>query len=143
MEQRHAPTVMLVEDEPIIADLYETILGRKPYHIVKAFNKTSAIELIQEHRPSLILLDLMIPIGPGEDLITYDHPVGFDILEWIRDHPDLTHTKVVVLTNLESDAHREHAEHLGAAEYLVKVQHDPHDIAAKVDTLLSAARNAS
>jgi len=130
------PIILLVEDEPIIAELYHTVLGMRPYRVFKAYNKRSAIELIQEHKPHLILLDLMIPIGPGEELITYDHPVGFDILEWVRHHPDTAHTKVVILTNLESEANREHAEKLGVTDYLVKAAHDPHDILKRVDSVL-------
>ncbi|MBI3956806.1 MAG: response regulator [Candidatus Kerfeldbacteria bacterium] len=130
------PTILLVEDEPIIAEMYQAVLGTRPYRVILALNKQRAIELIEGEKPGLILLDLMIPIGAGEDLITYDHPVGFDILEWVNDHPDLAHTKVMVLTNLESTAHREHAERLGVTDYLVKAEHDPHDILRRVDAIV-------
>lgn len=132
------PIILLVEDEPMIADLYATVLSTRPYRVLRALNKTSALSLIEEHRPHLILLDLMIPIGAGEDLISYDHPVGFDIVEWVHHHPELTGTKIVIITNLESDEHRRHAMQLGVTEYLVKAQYDPHAIAEKVETILEA-----
>ncbi|MFH1171809.1 MAG: response regulator [bacterium] len=136
MEKKPLPSILLIEDEPMISELYSAVLGVRPYQLFKAFNKTSAIELITEHKPHLILLDLMIPIGRGEDLISYDHPVGFDILEWVHHHPEMAHTKIVVLTNLESDEFRDHAEKLGAVAYLIKAEHEPHDILAQVDLLL-------
>lgn len=130
------PTILLVEDEPMIAHLYHSILGMRPYMVLTAFNKQAAIQMIIRHRPHVILLDLMIPLGPGESLISYDHPVGFDILEWVNNHPELQHTKVAILTNLESEQYKKHAEQLGVSAYIVKAEHDPHELLATVESLL-------
>lgn len=131
--------ILLVEDEPMISELYRTVLAAEQYVVVLAFNKTSAIHLIERHRPKIILLDLMIPIGPGENLIEYDHPVGFDILEWVHHHDALAHTKVVIITNLDSEEHKRHAEELGAALYLVKSSIEPKEMVRRVDALARAA----
>lgn len=126
--------ILLVEDEPMIAQLYAAVLQSK-YSVVTAHSKQAAIERLQEQRPDVLLLDLMIPIGVGEDLITYDHPVGFDILEWMRHHKDLQKTKVVIVTNVESDEHRRHAERLGAVLYLVKASMEPYELVRHVDAV--------
>ncbi len=130
--------ILIVEDEPMISEMYRTVLSKSAYHVLTALNKTAAIELITKHKPNIVLLDLMIPIGPGEELITYDHPVGFDILEWVRHHPDLDGTKIVIITNLDSLEHKRHAEQLGAIDYLVKANFGPKDIVKHVDALLKA-----
>lgn len=119
----------------MINDIYKTVLKDRRYEVVSAYNKQSALKYIDDHRPDLILLDLMIPIGPGEELITYDHPVGFDILEWLHHHKVYSKIPVVILTNLDSDMHKEHAEKLGAREYLVKANLEPHDVVRYVDAL--------
>lgn len=131
-------SVLIVEDEPLISELYRAVLSTGPYKVLTAFNKQTAVELITQYRPHLILLDLMIPIGPGEELVTYDHPVGFDIVEWVRDHPELGKTKILVLTNLDSDMHKTHAEQLGVADYLMKVSLEPKELARKVDSIMKA-----
>ncbi len=130
-------TILLVEDEPLIAELYRSVLEAQHYTVTIASNKQAALQKIQETVPQLILLDLMIPIGGGEDLITYDHPVGFDILEWVKHHPECSQTKVMVLTNLDSNEHQSLAERLGAVAYLVKSNLEPHDIVRHVDAVVA------
>ena len=126
------PTVLIVEDEPLIAAIYTAVLRRLPYHVETAHSKQSALTKIQKLAPNLILLDLLIPLGVGEDLVEYSHPVGFDILEWVRHHPQYAHAKVIVLTNLDADLHEKHARALGADEYLVKANLDPLAVADRV-----------
>ncbi|MBI4415323.1 MAG: response regulator [Candidatus Kerfeldbacteria bacterium] len=130
-----ARTILLVEDEPIIAELYRAVLATRDYDVVTAFNKQSALTLIQERTPRVVLLDLMIPLGPGESLVTYDHPVGFDILEWMHHHAAYKSIPVMVVTNLESDQFRKHAESLGIAGYFVKANLDPKDLLRHVDSI--------
>ncbi len=129
--------ILLIEDEPLIAELYRAVLTEGKYEVITAFNKRSAVELIERLKPRLVLLDLMIPIGSGEDFIEYDHPVGFDVLEWIRHHPGCKETKVIVITNLDSDDNKRMAESLGAVLYLVKAGMEPHELVRHVDSVLS------
>ncbi len=129
------PKILLVEDEPIIASLYESILVQK-YDVITAGNKQLAILQLEAVHPHVLLLDLMIPLGVGEDFITYDHPVGFDILEWLHQHDELSDVRTIIITNLESDEHRKHAEQLGAVRYLVKASVEPHEILRNVDSVL-------
>lgn len=131
-------TILLIEDEPLIAGMYEDVLAKHPFSVVKAASKESAINQIQRHKPQLILLDLMIPLGSGEDLITYDHPVGFDILEWVRHHPEYAKTKVIVVTNLESDTHHKLADSLGVSGYVVKASLEPHDLITTVNAAMAS-----
>lgn len=128
-------TILLVEDEPMISELYRTVLTQHQYVVILAHNKQSALFLLEQHRPSLVLLDLMIPVGAGEGFIEYDHPVGFDVLEWAHHHPEFAAVKFVVITNLDSEEHRKHALQLGAAAYLVKADVEPIQIVRQVDSI--------
>lgn len=128
--------ILLIEDEPMIAELYRTVLTVGKYDVITALNKRSAVELIEKLKPRLVLLDLMIPIGSGEDFIEYDHPVGLDVLEWIRHHPECQETKVIVITNLDSDDNKRMAEKLGAVLYLVKAGMEPRELVQHVDSVL-------
>lgn len=131
-------TVLIVEDEPLISEIYRTVFAARKYVVLSAFNKQSAMHLIETQHPHVILLDLMIPIGPGEQMITYDHPVGFDILEWVRHHQGLVETSVIVVSNLDSAENRQRAQELGAAGYLVKADIEPHELVRQVDTIVAA-----
>jgi CheY-like chemotaxis protein len=63
--------------------------------------------------PRLLLLDLKMP-----------RLDGFDVLEWIRQRPDLQHLEVIIFSGSDDPGDRKHAEALGAHAYLVK----PHSI---------------
>lgn len=131
-------TVLIVEDEPLISEIYRTVFAARKYVVLSAFNKQSAMHLIETQRPRIILLDLMIPIGPGEAMIEYDHPVGFDLLEWVRYHQGLVETRVIIVSNLDSIENRQRAQELGASGYLVKADLEPHELVRQVDTILAA-----
>ncbi len=131
-------TVLIIEDEPLISEMYRTVFAARKYIVLSAFNKQSAMHLIETQHPRIILLDLIIPIGPGEAMITYDHPVGFDILEWVRHHRELVETSVIVVSNLDSAENRRRAQELGAAGYLVKADIEPHELVRQVDSIIAA-----
>lgn len=134
----HYRTVLIIEDEPLISEIYRTVFAARRYVVLSAYNKQSAMHIIETQRPHLILLDLMIPIGPGEAMITYDHPVGFDILEWVRHHQGLVETSVIIVSNLDSVDDRRRAQELGAAGYLVKAELEPHELVRQVDSIVAA-----
>ena len=63
------------------------------------------------YRPDLILLDVMMP-----------KISGFDVLDILRNTPDTTNVRVIMLTALSQPKDKERAEKLGADDYLVKSQ---------------------
>lgn len=120
--------LLIIEDEPFILSLYRDAFEQLPVEIQVAVNKQTGLILIEQSQPHAILLDLLIPIGFGEITADYDHPVGFDILEYVKGNRHLKATKVIVLTNIDSQDVRDHARSLGADEFIVKAQVDPHDV---------------
>jgi len=77
--------------------------------------------------PGFVFLDLKLP-----------YRSGFEVLTWVREHPEFADLPVVILTG--SDEGRDHgqAESLGVAGYLVKPA-TPSDLRAVVDTLQAAS----
>ena len=59
--------VLLVEDDPELRLLLETVLTLENVRVVVAKNGAEAFNLARAHRPSLILLDLMMPVMSGEE----------------------------------------------------------------------------
>jgi diguanylate cyclase len=103
-------TVMMVDDDPIMLEIVQTFLEEAGYsNFVTTSDPTAAIPLAREHRPDVILLDLMMP-----------RITGFDILQVVRDDEALRYTPVIILT-AESDAPAKlKALELGATDFLLK-----------------------
>ena len=62
-------TVLIVDDDPAIGDLEEEVLGRAGYGVRRAYSGTEALLILREHRPDIVLLDLMLPGLSGEELL--------------------------------------------------------------------------
>lgn len=78
-------TILIVEDDPMLADCYRTWLRAKKHKTQQATDVVTAIEIIDEQLPDVILLDLLLPGASGAQL-----------LHILRSHADLMHVPVVV-----------------------------------------------
>jgi PAS domain S-box-containing protein len=85
--ERTSPGVLLVEDEPETRRMLTATLEKAGYAVHGAGDGREALKILSEHRPALILLDLLMP---GMD--------GFEFLERLRDDPGWRNIPVVVLT---------------------------------------------
>ena len=74
-------------------------------------NGEDALSTAVEYKPDLILLDAMMP-----------KISGFDVLDILRNTPETTNIKVIMLTALSQPKDKERAENLGVDDYLVKSQ---------------------
>jgi DNA-binding response OmpR family regulator len=110
MDLQHADAtgkkILLVEDDEGLASVYQTrfTLRRVP-------NGEDALAAAIEFKPDLILLDAMMP-----------KVSGFDVLDILRNTPETTNIRIVMLTALSQEADQQRAEELGVDEYLVKSQ---------------------
>jgi DNA-binding response OmpR family regulator len=81
------PTVLVVEDDPSVRGLLQTLLAAEGYEVVTASDGLAGLVKVAATRPALVLLDLMMPdLG------------GVRVLEELRDDPELAGTPVVVVT---------------------------------------------
>jgi two-component system OmpR family response regulator len=86
-----------------------SLLGREGYAVLGASDGAEALKLVELNRPSLVLLDLMMPGMDGEE-----------VLRWIRAHPDLAQTPVVILSGDVLDDRVDRLRELGANAMLSK-----------------------
>jgi CheY-like chemotaxis protein len=101
--------VLLIEDEVLILRMYEKIFAYEGFEVISAEEGAEGIEKAKAERPSIILLDIMMPKMDG-----------LKVLELIKAEPELKDIPVVMLTNLSSDTVIKEAFTKGAAGYLVK-----------------------
>lgn len=106
-----AKKILLVEDDETLANVYKTRLHAEGFDLRRVPNGEEALAAALEYKPDLILLDVMMP-----------KVSGFDVLDILRNTPETTNTKVIMLTALSQDADRQRAEQMGVDDYLVKSQ---------------------
>jgi DNA-binding response OmpR family regulator len=115
MDQNTAPThrkkILLVEDDEGLAGVYITRLDIEGFEVRRVPNGEDALAAALEFKPDLILLDVMMP-----------KVNGFDVLDILRNTPETTNVKIVMLTALSQEADRKKAEEMGVDDYLVKSQ---------------------
>lgn len=109
--QNLAKKILLVEDDEGLATVYATRLEAEGFNIRHVPNGEDALSNAIEFKPDLILLDVMMP-----------KISGFDVLDILRNTPETTNVKVVMLTALNQDKDMERARSLGVDDYLVKSQ---------------------
>lgn len=102
-------TILAVEDSPSVRKLVELTLRREGYQLVSATSGLTALAALAEHRPDLVLLDLML-----------DALDGLQICRAIRRHPEFGDLPVVVLSGRQSEADRAAGRHAGVTDYLTK-----------------------
>jgi DNA-binding response OmpR family regulator len=103
--------ILLVEDDTALAAVYKSRLELEGFEIREVNNGEDALSAAVEFKPDLILLDAMMP-----------KISGFDVLDILRNTPDTTNIRVIMLTALSQPKDKERAEALGADDYLVKSQ---------------------
>lgn len=62
-------TILVVDDDKYISDMLNDLLTREGYNVIRAFNGKSALRLLTDNQPDLVLLDLMMPELSGEQIL--------------------------------------------------------------------------
>lgn len=101
--------ILVVDDEPLITQSVCEALETLGFRPCAAFNGTQAMEEIGRERPDLVVLDLLMPLMDG-----------FEVLKRLRADPGTHDVPVIVLTALESDGDVLRAVQAGATMYLTK-----------------------
>jgi DNA-binding response OmpR family regulator len=121
-------TVLVVDDEPIVRDVVVRYLERDGFQTQTASDGDAARALIEEHEPSLVVLDVMLP---GTD--------GLSLCRWIRGRSSLP---VILLTARGEEADRIVGLELGADDYVTK-PFSPRELAARVRSVLRRSNGGS
>ncbi len=106
---RRPPRVLIVDDEPNIVISIEFLMRQAGYEVVVAHTGEEAMALIEAQPPDIVILDIMLP---GID--------GFEVCQWIRDHPEWDDVKIMMLTAKGRDIEISKGFALGANAYITK-----------------------
>ena len=108
----------IIDDDEYIGDMLEEILGKQGYGVMRAYSGTEALLLLQQEKPDLILLDLMLPGLSGEE-----------VLPKIKDIP-------VIIMSAKGEVHKKVDLLLGGAADYVTKPFDVDELLARIQVQL-------
>lgn len=117
--------ILVAEDDRYFANTFLMKLGGAGYEVEIVGDGEAAIRAIKNRKPDLFLLDLIMPIKGG-----------FEVLEELREKKLLNGLKVVVLTNLSPEENKQKALSFGVVDFIVKSNISIADILSKIKKYL-------
>jgi DNA-binding response OmpR family regulator len=120
---KRAPTrwdrkILVVDDEPNVVRSLRFVLEKEGYDVSSAVNGEEAMAKIQEIKPKLVFLDVMMP-----------KKNGYEVCKEVKDNSSLSDTHIIMLTAKGQEADREKGFDAGADEFMTK----PFSLMAVVD----------
>jgi len=104
-----SPIILIADDDCFTANIFRNQLTKDGYEVYVATNGQEAIDMAKSNIPNLLLLDLIMPIKDG-----------FEVISEIKSEPLLKNLKIVILSNLGQEEDVEKARALGVDGYLIK-----------------------
>jgi phosphate regulon transcriptional regulator PhoB len=119
-----AQKILVVEDEPDIRKLVHYNLTQERFNVLEAEDGEQALKLLQRERPSLVILDLMLP-GLS----------GMELCKLLKQRSDTAKLPILMLTAKAGEADRIVGLEMGADDYLAK-PFSPREMVARVRAIL-------
>ena len=117
--------VLLIDDDVSLADMYTERLVAAGYDVIRAMDGEQGLVEAREHKPAIILLDIMMP-----------KVNGLDVLKHLKEDPSTAGIPVILLTALIQELDKVKAITGGAVEYYVKSETVPGDLIKHINKVL-------
>lgn len=117
-------TVLIVEDEQVLQDVYKLLLDKEGYKVFTASNGYQGLQQLPKVKPDVVLLDLFMPVMDGREFLRNFNP---------KKYPD---TRIAVCTNMSDSNTKQEMLDLGADKFVLKSDLGPKDIISLVQSLL-------
>ena len=122
-------TILLAEDDRILRKAGEATLKKRGYAVIAAVDGEDALAKAREHKPDLILLDVIMP-----------KLQGFEVLASLKSDAATRDIPVIMLSNLQDESDVRKATDAGALDYLVKSNVPLDVLAARIAEALARPR---
>lgn len=117
--------ILIIEDDDFIRKLISQKLEREGYLVNSAIEGVSGLKMIENEKPDLVLLDIILP---GID--------GFEILRKKQSNSEIKDIPVIILSNLGEKKNVDLGLQLGARDYVVKAHHTLDEIIKKIKKVI-------
>jgi two-component system alkaline phosphatase synthesis response regulator PhoP len=117
--------IAVIEDEPSICEMYRIKLASAGYEVKTAHDGQEGLELLEEFKPKLILLDLKMPVMTGDEMLAKLRET-----EWGAE------IRVIILTNISRDEAPKNIQFLHVDRYIVKAHYTPSQVVEIVQEIL-------
>jgi CheY-like chemotaxis protein len=121
-------TILVADDEPALLRLMAFVLQKQGHIMLTASNGEDALRMVRQHRPDLVVLDIMMP-----------RLDGFEVAQTIRADPEIAGTPIVMLSAKAQDEDVQRGLAAGVDTYITK-PFAPEQLAQVVADLLSGGR---
>lgn len=121
-------TILIIDDEKDILDLVEYNLKDAGYKVMVCPDGRSGLQMARDHRPDLIILDLMLPEMDGKD-----------VCKQLKKDKEMEQIPVIMLTAKTSELDRVVGLELGADDYVTK-PFSPRELVLRVKNILRRMR---
>jgi DNA-binding response OmpR family regulator len=118
--------IVYVEDEPEMIDLVKLILSRKGYQVIGAVGGQEGLDIIREHAPDLVLLDLMMP-----DI------EGWDVFQQLRADTSTENIPVIVVTAKAQDIDKVLGLHIAKVDDYIAKPFSPQSLVESIERVLA------
>jgi len=108
-ESSKTKLVCVVDDDANIREIYSAKLHAEGFDVISAENGEDGIALIREKKPDIVLLDILMPVKNG-----------FDVLEEMNEDPSIASIPVVILSNIDDEKSLKTAGKFDTRFYLIK-----------------------
>ena len=117
--------VAVIEDELPIQSMYRLKLEREGFSVATASNGQEGLEMLQQFRPDLVLLDLRMPVMSGDEMLAR-----------LRQTDWGAGIRVVILTNISRSEAPQALRFFNVDHYIVKAHYTPSQVLALVKNVL-------
>ena len=118
-------TVLIVEDDTFLSNIYKTKFEMEGFDVMTADDGEAGLAMAKSKKPQIILLDILLPKMDG-----------FAVLKELKMDKEAQNIPVILLTNLGQKDDVSKGLEMGAADYLIKAHFKPSETVAKVRKIL-------
>jgi len=124
MVEQNKQKILIIDDDPFILEIYVLKFKEEGFQIEAAKDGKEGLKKIKEYEPDIILLDAVMPLMDG-----------FDVIRSLKKEGVAANAKIVLLTNLGQKDDVERGMKLGAHDYIIKAHFTPSEVVEKVKNL--------